>query len=161
MMRSALWMLLASSLAGCGDSPASPSTSAGFPDVRGTWIGSRTVEAIESGVTTHDVCAERWTVRIQSDASFAGIFETGRPPCLQQAGALEGTITTTGALATLSITPTVGEGGPCTLVAQSALTGGFSPRTANVSFSDEIRCTSGGVTVPSTRRTAAIELTRQ
>ena len=160
-MRAPSWMLFAVSLAACSDSPASPST-AGFPDIRGTWVGTRTVDArLEDGTTTNNMCAERWTVQTQSGASFAGAFETGRSPCLQQAGALEGTITTTGAIATLSINMSLGEGGPCTLVAQSALTGGFSRGTANLSFSDEILCASGQGTFRSTRRTATIELTRQ
>ena len=125
-MRALCWMLLAVSLAGCSDSPASPSTSTGFPDIRGTWIGTRTVDArLEDGTTTSNICAERWTIRIQSDPSFAGAFETGGAPCLQQAGPLEGTIATTGAIATLSINMTLGEGGPCSTVTQNALTGGF------------------------------------
>ena len=142
MMRAVFWMLLACSLAGCSDSPTSPSTtSAGFPDIRGTWIGSRTVDArLEDGATTNNTCAERWTIQTQSDVSFAGAFETGRAPCLPQAGALEGTITATGAIATLSINMTLGEGGPCSVMTQSALTGGFVGRTANIRFSDEIVC---------------------
>ena len=161
-MRALFWMLLAVSLAGCSESPASPSTSTGFPDIRGTWIGTRAVDArLDDGTTTNNMCAERWTIHVQSDASFAGGFETGRAPCLQQAGALEGTITTTGAIATLSINMSLGEGGPCSTVTQNGLTGGFVGRTVNIRFSDEIVCASGSGTFRSTRRTAAIELTRQ
>jgi len=116
---------------------------------------------LEDGSTTNNMCAERWTIQTQSDASFAGAFETGGAPCLQQAGALEGTITTAGAIATLWINMSLGEGGPCSVVIQNALTGGFVGRTVNIRFSDEIVCASGSGTFRSTRRTASIELTRQ
>jgi len=116
---------------------------------------------LEDGTTTNNTCAERWTIQTQSDASFAGAFETGGAPCLQQAGALEGTITTTGAIATLSINMTLGEGGPCSVVTQNALTGGFVGRTVNIRFSDEIVCASGSGTFRSTKRTVAMALTRQ
>ena len=75
--------------------------------------------------------------------------------------ALEGTITTTGAVATLSINMTLGEGGPCSVVTQNALTGGFVGRTVNIRFSDEIVCASGSGTFRSTKRTVAMALTRQ
>ena len=55
----------------------------------------------------------------------------------------------------------LGEGGPCSVVIQNALTGGFVGRTVNIRFSDEIVCASGSGTFRSTRRTASIELTRQ
>ena len=160
-MRALFWMLLAVTLAGCSDSPASPSNT-GFPDIRGTWIGSRTVDArLDDGTTTNNMCAERWTIQIQSDASFAGAFETGGAPCLQQAGALEGTIATTGAIATLSINMSLGQGGPCSVVTQNTLTGGFAGRTVNIRFSDEIVCASGSGTFRSTMRTVAVALTKQ
>ena len=163
MTRAVFWMLLTCLLAGCSDSSTSPSTtSSGFPDIRGTWTGTRTVDArLEDGATTNNMCAERWSIQTQSDASFAGAFETGGAPCLQQAGALEGTITTTGAIATLSINMSLGEGGPCSMVTQNALTGGFVSRTVNIRFSDEIVCSSGQGTFRWTRRTASIELMRQ
>lgn len=164
MMRAVLSLLFAGSVASCGGgSPASsPTTSSGFPDIRGMWVGERTVDAsVEGGTSTHNVCAERWTIQTQSDASFAGAFETGGAPCLQQAGALEGTITTAGAIATVSINMTLGEGGPCALVAQTALTGGFVGRTVNMGFSDEIRCSTGPGAFRSTRRTVTVALTRQ
>src|SRR4029450_12571704 len=112
MMRAVLWMLLASSFAGCSGGPTNPSnTATRFPDIRGTWMGSRTVDArLDDGTTTHDVCAERWTIRAQSDASFSGAFESGGAPCPQLAGAIEGTITTTGAIGTLSINEAWGAG---------------------------------------------------
>jgi len=116
---------------------------------------------LDDGTTTNNMCAERWTIHVQSDASFAGGFETGGAPCLQQAGPLEGTIATTGAIATLSINMTLGEGGPCSTVTQNALTGGFVGRTVNIRFSDEIVCASGSGTFRSTKRTVAVALTRQ
>src|SRR5262245_34368642 len=163
MMRAVTWTLLACSLAGCGDSLTNPSTtSAGFPDIRGTWMGSRTVDArAEDGTTTNTVCAERWTINSQSNATFAGTFETGGAPCLQQAGSVEGTIATTGAIETLSINMALGQGGPCVVVTQTALTGRFVGVAATLNFSDEIRCSSGPGTFRSTRRTVSMALTRQ
>jgi len=164
MTRAVLWIVVAASLAGCSDSSTSPSTnSTGFPDIIGTWLGSRTVNArLEEGTTTNNVCAERWSVKTQAGASFTGTFETGGAPCLQQAGAIEGTITTAGALATFSINMTVGEGGPCVVVSQSALSGGFSTTTTvDMRFSDVIACASGPGTSRSTTRTVSVALTRQ
>jgi hypothetical protein len=162
MTRIVFWMLFAGSLAGCGDSPASPTTSTGFPDIRGTWIGSRTVNArLDDDTTTNNVCAERWTIATQSDGFFAGSFETGGAPCLQQAGTVEGTITMTGTIATFSINTTLGQGGPCVVVALSSLTGGFLGATVNMGFSDEISCSSGSATFRSTRRTVSMTLMRQ
>jgi hypothetical protein len=124
-------------------------------------MGSRTVDArLDDGTTTHDVCAERWTIRVQSDASFSGAFESGGAPCPQLAGAIEGTITTTGAIATLSINATLGLA-TCVVSAQTALTGAFLAAAVNIRFSDEIVCASGGGTFRSTSRTIAVALTRQ
>jgi hypothetical protein len=115
----------------------------------------------EDGTATNNVCAERWTIQTQSGGSFAGGFETGGAPCLQQAGPLEGTITTAGVITTLSINHTLGQGGTCALVAQSGLTGAFVARTVDVRFSDEITCSVGSGTFRSTRRTVAVALTKE
>ena len=163
MSRVCLWVLLALSASACSDSPSGPSTnSSGFPDVRGTWIGSRTVDArADDGTATNNVCAERWTIHTQSGGSFAGGFETGGAPCLQQAGPLEGTITTAGAIAALSINMSLGQGGTCALVAQTGLTGAFVGRTIDARFSDEITCSTGSGTFRSTRRTVAVALMKE
>jgi hypothetical protein len=162
MVKASVWVLFVGLLAGCGDSPTNPTTAGGFPDIRGMWVGSRAVDAhLDDGTTTNNVCAERWTIQTQFNASFAGAFETGGAPCLQQAGSLEGTITTAGAIATLSINMQLGEGGPCAVVAQSALNGGFVGRTVDIRFADEITCSSGSATFRSTRRTVVVALTKQ
>jgi hypothetical protein len=163
MSRVGVCLLLVLFAPACSDSPSGPSTnSAGFPDIRGTWVGSRSVDArLDDGTTTNNLCAERWTIQTQSNASFAGGFETGGAPCLQQAGSLEGTITTTGAIATLSLNLQLGPGGPCAVIAQSTLTGGFVGRTVDIRFADEITCSSGPGTFRSTRRTVAVALMRE
>ena len=114
----------------------------------------------ENGTATDNVCAERWMVHTQSGGTFAGSFETGGAPCLQQAGSIDRTITASGAIATLSINLGLGPGGPCSVVTQTALAGGFVGRTMNIRFSDEIVCSSGPGTFQTTKRTVAIELTR-
>lgn len=163
MSRALVCLLLALLAPACGDSASGPSTnSAGFPDLRGTWVGSRRMDTrAEDGTATNNVCAERWTIQTQSGGSFAGGFETGGAPCLQQAGPLEGTITTAGVITTLSINHTLGQGGTCALVAQSGLTGAFVARTVDVRFSDEITCSVGSGTFRSTRRTVAVALTKE
>jgi len=161
-------MLLASSLAGCSsDSPASPSnTPPGFPNVIGTWLGSRTEDTrVAGGAATHSECAERWTVRTQNNASFAGTYESGGAAsagCSQQAGAIEGTVTATGTIATFSTTPVLGIFNACVVTTtQSSLTGGFLSGAINLRFSDEVTCSSGGGPLRTTSRSASVALIRQ
>ena len=80
MMRAVRWMLLASSLAGCSDSPASPSNaSTRFPGILGTWVAFRTAdERIDGGAITHTQCAERWTIKTQfAQTALSGGFLSG------------------------------------------------------------------------------------
>jgi hypothetical protein len=165
-MRAVVWMLLASSLASCSDSPASPSSaSAGFPNIIGTWLGSRTEDAhVAGGATVHSECAERWTVLTQNNASFAGTYETGGSAsagCSQQAGSIEGTVTATGTIATFSSTPVLGILKACVVSGQTALTGGVLSGAINLRFSDQVTCSSGPGTFETTSRTVSVALVRQ
>ena len=135
-------------------------TSTGFPDIRGTWTGLAQSMPALTTARPATTCAPNDGLSGHSRMHPCR-FETGGAPCLQQAGYLEGTITTSGAIATFSINMTVGQGGPCVVVAQHALAGTFAARTVNVRFSDEITCSSGSNTFRSTMRTVSVELTRQ
>ncbi len=89
-MRAVAWMLLAGTLAGCnGPTSLSPLP---FPDIVGTWIGSRTVDLrIDDGSTRSNVCTEPWMITTQSDGSFTGMAELGggtSSPCGGQAAVL-------------------------------------------------------------------------
>lgn len=165
-MRAAVWILLASSLAGCSDSPASPSNAeTRFPNIVGVWVGTRIEDArIGGGTPTHSECAERWTVQTQNNASFAGTFESGGSAsagCSQQAGAIAGTITTTGTIATFSTTPVLGMLNACVVAAPSTLAGGFLSAAMNLRFTDEVTCSSGPGTLQTTSRTVSVALIRQ
>lgn len=167
-MRTALWMLVASSLAGCSsDSPASPSNaSTGFPNVIGIWLGSRTEDTrVAGGAATHSECAERWLVHTQNNASFAGTYEIGGSAsagCSQQAGSIEGTITATGTIVTFSTTPVLGILNACVVAtAQASLTGGFLSGALNLRLSDQVTCSSGAGASQTTSRSVSMALIRQ
>ena len=159
-----LCALTAASLGACGGGPSSPSGVSRYPEIVGTWSGTRAVEArFEDGSTSSNVCFEEWTITSQSDSSFAGEFRIGggvSSPCGPQRGSLAGAITTSGAIINMSSNISEGQV-PCLAVSRSAINGGFSERSLDVRYSDEIVCVGGQSTFRSASRTVALALARQ
>lgn len=73
MTRVVLCAVLSASVVACGGSPSAPSTVERFPNIIGTWSGTRTDDLrLEDGSTRNNGCDEVWTVTSQVDGSLAG-----------------------------------------------------------------------------------------
>lgn len=155
-------------LAGCGgpSAPTVPPTPPPptYPNMLGGWAGAQAdtfvnIDGTQPGGRT---CNESWLITSQTGGAFSGAFQrtAGNSDVCSRAGAINGTVTTTGAI---DITHSgTGVAGGCAWVAGNQFFSGVLSPAGNITAGTllVIRCASGRGTVD-VRYTTSVSLSRR
>ena len=163
--------LSASSCSGSSTpSPTAPTPPPVFVNVTGGWSGTYTsnfnIPQFPGGPGA-GLCVMNVTIASQDGGQFSGTFElTGNYANFgflvncARSGPTNGSITTTGTVTALTVSPTIGiPGVACNYLSRSAVTGSVTPTTLNATWTEQFACPSLGITTADFNR--AVSLRKQ
>ncbi len=115
------------------------------PELLGEWAGTYTIATVDrgTGLRSSHTCHQSWVVAIQTRGQFSGTFQlsAGTTVTCAQSGTFSGTVSTTGALSTLTHSIPLASL-PCARISGDGTMSGIASATAiTAQASDRVRCT--------------------